>query len=94
MIRTQIQLTEAQYKFLRERAAEYNVSMAELIRQGVEMLAQQDQKPSREELKRRALSFIEHIEQNPELYRDPEGKTNVSTNHDEYFGESIENDLR
>lgn len=27
MIRTQIQLTEEQHKFLKEKAAEYNVSM-------------------------------------------------------------------
>ncbi len=94
MIRTQIQLTEAQYKFLREKAAEYHVSMAELVRQGVELLAERDKKPGREELKRRALSLIEAIEQNPEFFRDREGKTDVSINHDEYFVQSIEENLR
>ena len=94
MIRTQIQLTEEQYQFLREKAAEYNVSMAELVRQGVELLAQQDKKPSREELKRRALAFIERIEQNPNLYQDKDGKTDISINHDEYFARAIEEDLR
>jgi hypothetical protein len=94
MIRTQIQLTEEQHRFLREKAAEYNVSMAELVRQGVELLAQQEQKPSREELKRRALAFIENIEQNPEQYRDIEGRTDVSNNHDQYFIESVEENLR
>jgi predicted metal-binding transcription factor (methanogenesis marker protein 9) len=87
MIRTQIQLTEEQYKFLREKAAEYNVSMAELVRQSVELLAEQDKKPSREELKRRALSIIG-------IGRDIEGKTDVSINHDKYFVEAIEDDLR
>ncbi len=95
MIRTQIQLTEEQHQFLREKAAEYNVSMAELVRRGVELLAQQqEQRPSREESRRRALAFIEHIEQNPELYQDIEGKTDVSINHDEYFVQSIEDGLR
>jgi hypothetical protein len=86
MIRTQIQLTEAQYRFLREKAAEYNVSMAELVRQGVELLARQDKKPSREELKRRALSIIG-------IGRDIEGKTDLSINHDKYFIEAIEDGL-
>jgi Arc/MetJ-type ribon-helix-helix transcriptional regulator len=78
MIRTQIQLTEDQYKFLREKAAEYHVSMAELIRQGVELLAQQDQKPDREELKRRALSIVGKFNS---------GKTDIAEKHDEYLAE-------
>jgi len=79
MIRTQIQLTEEQNKFLREKAAEYNVSMAALIRQGVELLAQQDQTSGREELKRRALNIG--------AYEDIEGATDVSINHDKYLAE-------
>ena len=94
MIRTQIQLTEEQHNFLREKAAEHNISMAALIRQGVELLVQRQNEPDREELKRRALAFIDHIEQNPETYRDKEGKTDVSSNHDEYYVQSIDESLR
>ena len=79
MIRTQIQLTEKQYKFLREKAAEDNVSMAELVRRGVDMLAKQEPKPGREELIRRALSIG--------AYEDIEGATDVSINHDKYLAE-------
>lgn len=92
MIRTQIQLTEAQHKFLREKAVEYNVSMAELVRQGVELLAQRDQKPSRDELQRQALSI--------KTYDDIDGATDVSINHDQYLAKiyaetrNTENDLR
>ncbi|MCZ7671878.1 MAG: ribbon-helix-helix protein, CopG family [Chloroflexi bacterium] len=42
MYRTQIQLREDQAKTLKEMAAEYNVSVAELIRQSVDMLIQSD----------------------------------------------------
>jgi len=79
MIRTQIQLTEEQHKFLKEKAAEYDVSMAELVRRGIDLLAEQETKPSREELKRRALSIGS--------YEDIEGATDVSVNHDKYLAE-------
>jgi len=79
MIRTQIQLTEEQHKYLREKAAEYNVSMAELVRRGVDLLTQQQQKPDQEELIRRALSIG--------AYEDIEGATDVSINHDKYLAE-------
>lgn len=38
MIRTQIQLKEAQYRSLKELAARQRTSVAELIRQAVEVL--------------------------------------------------------
>ncbi len=79
MIRTQIQLTEEQHRFLREKAAEYNVSMAELVRRGVDLLARQQTQPSREELGRRALSIG--------AYDDLEGAVDVSINHDQYLAE-------
>ena len=79
MIRTQIHLTEDQHKFLREKAAEYHISMAELIRRSVNLFAEQQVGPSREELKRRALSIG--------AYHDIEGATDVSINHDKYLAE-------
>ena len=80
MIRTQIQLEEKQYKCLKEMAAEYNVSMATLIRQSVDMMIEKEAKPSREELKERALAMAGK-------YQDIDGATDVSINHDKYLGE-------
>ena len=80
MIRTQIQLEEKQYHTLKEMAAEYNVSMATLIRQSVELLIEKETKPSREELKQRALAVIGIAE-------DIEGVTDLSENHDQYLDE-------
>ena len=92
MIRTQIQLEEKQYHTLKEMAAEYNVSMATLIRQSVELLIEKETKPSREELKQRALSIVGK-------YHDIEGAADVSINHDKYLAEiyaytkEVENDI-
>ncbi len=80
MIRTQIQLEEKQHRVLREMAAEYNVSMATLIRQSVDRFIETEAKPSREELKQRALAMAGK-------YYDIEGKTDLSINHDKYFAE-------
>ena len=84
MIRTQIQLTEEQAAKLRRIAAERGVSMAEVIRDAVELLPDRD---DRADLWARALTAIRHG------YPDREGKTDVSIKHDEYFAEAIEADL-
>jgi hypothetical protein len=80
MIRTQIQLTEEQYKYLREKAAENKVSMAALIRQGVELLVSQDTKPDHTELVRRAKALAGK-------YKDIYGAMDVARNHDKYLAE-------
>jgi len=80
MIRTQIQLEEKQHRVLREMAAEYNVSMATLIRQSVDRFIETEAKPSREELRQRAMDMAGK-------YHDIEGKTDVSINHDKYLAE-------
>lgn len=79
MIRTQIQLTEEQYKFLREKSAEYNVSMASLIRKGVDLLVEQQGEPSRETLLQRALNI--------QAFEDINDAVDVSINHDKYLVE-------
>ena len=83
MIRTQIQLEEKQHRVLREMAAEYHVSMATLIRQSVDRFIETEAKPSREELKQRALSVIG-------IAKDIDGATDVSVNHDKYFDEAYD----
>ena len=85
MIRTQIQLEEKQHRVLREMAATYQVSMATLIRQSVDMMIEKEAKPNREETRLRALAFVEKIESGEIQFQDIEGKTDLSINHDEYF---------
>ncbi|MDR7550829.1 MAG: CopG family transcriptional regulator [Armatimonadota bacterium] len=55
MVRTQVQLTEAQVRALRQLAAERGVSVAELIRQSLELFLQSARTQDREE-RRRALA--------------------------------------
>lgn len=50
-----------------------------MVRRGVDLLTQQETKPSREEIKKQALSIG--------AYKDIEGATDVSVNHDKYLAE-------
>ena len=81
MIRTVIQLTEAQHRKLKELAAEYNVSMSEIVRRSVEHMAK-DRPPmlSREEIRQRAMSWIG-------IAHDRDGASDLSINHDKYLEE-------
>ncbi len=75
MLRTQIQLTDEQAQRLKRLASERGVSMAALIRDGVErVLADDDRKESWQ----RALSVVGK-------YRDLEGASDVAENHDHYL---------
>ncbi len=47
MVRTQIQITEQQSLWLKRKASEANVSMADLIRQGIDLYLQADGSVSR-----------------------------------------------
>ena len=78
MVRTQIQLTEEQSRFLKRLAAERDVSVASLIREAIERLKDSKDGPDREELKRRALSVVG-------MFRS--GKSDISVNHDKYLAE-------
>ena len=55
MIRTQIQLTEKQSEALRRLAAARGRSIADLVRQGVDLYLRTEGRRDREELIRRAL---------------------------------------
>lgn len=76
MVRTQIQLTEEQAGRLRRLAAERGVSMAALVREGVDCVLADD---GREERWRRALSVVGK-------YRSGDA-ANVSEQHDRYLEE-------
>lgn len=95
MIRTMVQLTEEQLKALKELAKARKTSVASLVRESVEQYVTEATKETeREEKRQRALAFIKYIEEHPDEFRDIEGKTDVSANHDEYFVQAIEDDLR
>ena len=79
MVRTQIQLTEAQAQALREEAARQGRSMAELIRDGVDRLLGSGG-VSREERKRRALAASGKFHS---------GLKDIARNHDRYLAEAF-----
>jgi len=81
MVRTQIQLTEAQAKGLKRLAASRHLSMAELIRQGVNALLQSKVILDGEEKKKRALAVSGRFRS---------GKRDISKNHDQYLAEALD----
>ncbi|MEF9426985.1 MAG: ribbon-helix-helix protein, CopG family [Candidatus Mariimomonas ferrooxydans] len=80
MIRTQIQLTEEQVKTLKKIANKKQVSLAELIRQGVNALMRLSGEVSIEERKKRAIVAAGCFHS---------GKQNISAKHDEYLTEAF-----
>ena len=77
MIRTQIQLEENQYRVLKELSAQYQVSVAELVREAVDMLLQTKREAgiSADERRRRAIaaagryhSDLSDLAENHDLY--------------------------
>jgi len=73
MVRTQIQLSEEQKRKLKKIAAERGVSVAELIRRGVDMILEADGRPEQGEMLRRAAG------------RFRSSKTDIATAHDRYL---------
>lgn len=79
MVRTQVQLTKEQVAELKRLAAERGVSVAELVREGVEAVIKASRGMSWEERKRRALAVRSFHSDVPDL----------SIRHDDYLVESI-----
>lgn len=79
MRRTQIQLTEEQVRTLKRIASKKRVSVAELIRQGVDTLVRSSNEITIEERKRRAITAIGRFRS---------GKKDISTKHDKYLTEA------
>jgi hypothetical protein len=79
MVRTQVQLTEQQAHDLKWLAARKGVSMATLIREGIDLVLGAAGEPSRQERKRQALASIGRFRSGVDL----------GVNHDEYFVEAI-----
>lgn len=81
MVRTQIQLTEDQARALKRLAAERRVSMATLIREGVDRVLQASAAPTWEERKRRAVAVVGKYDS---------GVSDLSTDHDRYLDEAFD----
>ena len=80
MVRTQIQLTEEQAARMKSAAQRKGVSMAELIRQAIEMLLDKGSDKSAVELRRRAIEAAGRFHS---------GRKNVARNHDGYLSEDF-----
>jgi hypothetical protein len=90
-----IQLTEEQLKALKALAKARKTSVAKLVRESVaQYIVTVPLEQTREEKRQRALEFIRQIKEGKIQFHDIEGKTDVSVNHDEYFAQAIEDDLR
>ncbi|HXF86531.1 MAG TPA: ribbon-helix-helix protein, CopG family [Anaerolineales bacterium] len=95
MVRMMIQLTEEQVKALKALAKARKMPVAKLVRESVaQYIVTAPLEPTREEKRQRALEFIRQIKEGKIQFADIEGKTDVSVNHDEYFAQAIEDDLR
>ena len=81
MVRTQIQLTEDQYKNLKKMAARERISVAEVIRRSVDITLLSEILPDRDKIKEEARATFG-------AYADK--KSDVSTNHDSYIAEAYE----
>ena len=81
MVRTQIQLTEQQYEALKRLSRSMKVSMAELIRQGVDRILKSSAYVSDEERSERALAIAGRFHS---------GKSDISRKHDKYVAEAME----
>ena len=84
LVRTQIQLSREQSERLRKLAAERHVSVAHLIRDGVDKLLAEQGEGDRQERIRRSLSAVGSFDS---------GLTDVSARHDDYVVEAFEHDL-
>ena len=80
MIRTQVRLTPGQMDQLQQLAARQKVSVAELIRQGVDRILQEAALPDRAAQVERALAAMGRFRS---------GHDDISTRHDDYFVEAI-----
>ncbi len=78
MVRTQIQLTDNQAQDLKRLAAARHLSMAELIRQGVDAILRSNTVMDPAEKRKRALALAGKFRS---------GKHDVSKEHDKYLAE-------
>jgi hypothetical protein len=78
MVRTQIQLTEEQSRTLKQIAARRKVSLAELIRQGIDFYLKAGGTANQEQRRQRAIEAAGRFRS---------GQTDLSEKHDAYLAE-------
>jgi hypothetical protein len=81
MVRTQIQLTDEQFRRLKAVAAKRGLSLAELVRQGVERVLAGSGEDLPAIRKRRALEAVGRFDS---------GSGSLSADHDRLFAASVE----
>ncbi len=81
MIRTQVQLTEEQFQALKDIAAVRSVSVAQLVREGVDVLIGAAPNTSATERRRRAIAAAGRFSSD---------RTDVSARHDYYLTEAYQ----
>jgi hypothetical protein len=79
MIRTQVQLTEEQMAALKRQAAASGRSVADLVREGVDLFLRSGNAPSEKQRQARALEAAGRF---------ASGLRDVSTNHDRHLAEA------
>jgi Arc/MetJ-type ribon-helix-helix transcriptional regulator len=80
MVRTQIQLTDAQVEELKELASSRHLSVAELIRQAVDAILRTNASVGREERRSRALGVAGRF---------GSGASDISSKHDAHLVETF-----
>lgn len=78
MLRTQIQLTEEQAKRIKAAAARRGVSMAELVRQAIDLFIRRSGEKSDDEMRDRAIAAAGSFHSR---------RRDVAQRHDEYLAE-------
>ena len=81
MVRTQIQLTEAQARVLKRLATVQNISMAEVIRRSIDQTLAASRAPSVDDRRARALGMVGAF---------GSGKRDLARRHDEALAEAFE----
>ena len=79
MIRTQIQIEKEQIEWLKAKAREKGVSLSQLIREGLDLFREREQRIP-EERKRRSLAAVGRFSS---------GIPDVSERHDDYLAEAF-----
>ena len=80
MVRTQIQLPGAQVALLKKLAADHHTSMAEMIRQAVDLFAKAQGAGADKELRRRAMLAAGRFRS---------GVDDLSSRHDDYLAKAL-----
>lgn len=81
MAQTQIELTDEQITALEKLAKEQNMSLPQLIQNNIKKLIEESVPQYTPDQKKRALSIVGKFESR---------QNDLSTNHDKYFAETID----